>query len=136
MMGFPIIPEFVQCFIEIFLILIMSILILKNYKYKLILKQHPSKIRIFIILISFTICVLDLMISTIKGIFPMINFIVRSFLIIFLSKKLRIQWIKLLKIIYLTRNLIFILILDILFFAVIGHILFNSDDFITLFSDY
>jgi len=64
----------------------------------------------------------------------MINFIVRSFLIIFLSKKLRIQWIKLLKIIYLTRNLIFILILDILFFAVIGHILFISDDFITLFS--
>lgn len=134
MMGFPIIPEFVQCFIEIFLISILFILILKNYNYKLILKQRPSKTRIYIIFISFSICGIDLMISTIKGIFPMINFIVRSFLIIFLSKKLRIQWIKLLKIIYLTRNLIFILFLDILFFAVIGHILFVSDDFTTLFS--
>jgi len=64
----------------------------------------------------------------------MINFIVRGFLIIFLSRKLREQWMKLIKIIYLTRNLFFILFLDILFFSIIGNILFISEDFSTFFS--
>ncbi len=133
-MGLPILAEWIQYPLEILLTLFLFFLLFKNYKYKVMFKQNPNKIRIYIITICFSCCILDLLISTIKGIFPMINFIIRSFLIIFLSQKLRVQWIKLIKIIYLTRNLLFILFLDILFFGIIGHILFKTDDFNTLFS--
>lgn len=133
-MGLPMLPEIAQCIIEFILIIILLFLILQNAHYKRLFRQKASKLRIYLIFILFSICICDLVISTIRGIFPMINFIIRSFLIIFLSRNLREQWIKLVKILYLTRNLIFILFLDIAFFSIIGHLIFTSNDFSTLFS--
>jgi len=62
MMGFPILPESFQSLLEIFVILALFFLIVKNHNYKNIFRQHPSKYRIYVIFICFTICILDIII--------------------------------------------------------------------------
>jgi len=134
MLGFPIINEFAQSSIQVILLIFLIFLNLKIYKCDFILQQNPNKIRIYFIILCICICIIDLIFSAYKKIFPMIFFIIRSFLIIFLSKQLRVQWLKIFKIICLTKNMISILLLNFLFFGLIGHILFIFDEFSTLFS--
>jgi hypothetical protein len=128
-MGIPKLPIIYQSIIELILIMIIFFLSLKNsiYKKKYDLKSDSkSFLKNYTIYIFLCACSLDIIISTILNVFPMINFIFRCFLIIFLSKKLRAQWIKIIKIIWLTRNLFFILFLDLIFFTIMGHLLFTK----------
>ena len=78
-------------------------------------------------LISLFLCLGDLIISLCNGKFPIVNFILRPFIYIYMIRRLRNNWQSILKVIWKTRKAFIALFTNILAFSIIGFVLFKKE---------
>ena len=131
--GFPFINHYAIRSIEITITLI--ILIAQSFKYRneyllkktnIGMNKHYNIIQV-ILFISLLFCVVDLIISIITMRFPIINFILRSFICIYMIRRIRRNWVSIGKILWKTKTVFIFLIIVIFLFSFIGYFLFKRD---------
>ena len=69
---------------------------------------------------------IDIILGIFFDSFPLINYVMRCFIILFLVKKLRNRWLYILNILWSTKTVLFILFFNICVFSVIANILFGN----------
>jgi hypothetical protein len=85
--------------------------------------------------ICYSICFMDIVMGLILNYYPMLNFILRGFIIIFLIRSLRQAWLNIFYVIWRTKSVFFILFFNMCVFALIGHLIFSEvEEFDTFFS--
>ena len=77
-----------------------------------------------ILYFSLFLCLSDLVLSLIIKKFPIVNFVLRPFIYIYLIRRLRMNWTSILKVIWKTKKAYFVLFINMITFSVIGYILF------------
>ena len=77
-----------------------------------------------ILYFSLFLCLSDLVLSLIMGKFPIVNFVLRPFIYIYLIRRLRMNWTSILKVIWKTKKAYFVLFTNMITFSVIGHLFF------------
>lgn len=131
--GFPFINHYAIRSIEITITLI--ILIAQSFKYRneyllkktnIGMNKHYNIIQV-ILFISLLFCVVDLIISIITMRFPIINFILRPFICIYMIRRIRRNWVSIGKILWKTKTVFIFLIIVIFLFSFIGYFLFKRD---------
>ena len=80
-----------------------------------------------ILLASLFFCLIDLILSLINRKFPIFNFLCRPFIYIYMIKRLRNNWVCILKVIWKTKKVYLFLSANMISFGVIGYILFQKD---------
>ena len=80
-----------------------------------------------ILLASLLLCFIDLILSLSLGKFPIINFLCRPFIYIYMIKRLRLNWISILKVLWKTKKAYFFLFVNMTTFSVLGYILFKKE---------
>ena len=80
-----------------------------------------------ILFISLFLSLVDQIISLSNGKFPIINFILRPFIYIYMIRRLRLNWYSMLKVIWKTKKAYFVLSFNMIVFSVIGYILFKKE---------
>ena len=117
------------------IVLIISILITKLIKYnnQSILKNNKLnkikqyKRRQIILFFSILFCFFDLLLALITNKFPIINFIMRPIIYIYLLRRLRLNWLNILKVLWKTKIIYLFLLVNILTFTCVGYFLFNKN---------
>jgi hypothetical protein len=99
-------------------------------------KRVTQKIIFYLTNFLITLCIAEIFFGLILDFFPIMNLLIRSFLIILLNKKLREEWKKIFHIIYQTKTVSFIVFFNLFLFSLIGHMLFQKEnnDFSTYLS--
>ena len=119
--------------IEIIFTLVISITQIMKYKVEYNLKETNTGVNKFyniiqiISFVSLFLCLIDLIISLSTNRFPIINFLCRPFIYIYMIKRLRMNWISILKVLWKTKKAYFALFINLILFSFIGHILFKSE---------
>ena len=131
--GFPFINHYAIRGIEFTITLIILIAQLFKYRNEYVLKdtnigmnKHYNIIQI-ILFISLFLCVIDLIISIITKKFPIVNFILRPFICIYMIRRIRRNWVSIGKILWKTKTVFIFLIIVIFLFSFIGFFLFRRD---------
>ena len=128
----PFIHNNVLRVIEIILTLSISITQIMKYKVEYSLKQSNTGVNkcyniIQVMLFtSLFLCLIDSIISICLQKFPIINFICRPFIYIYMIKRLRINWVCILKVLWATKKAYFVLFVNTLTFSTIGYVLFQK----------
>ena len=136
--GIPFINNIVFRGIEIFLILIIIITQLIKIKNEYFLKDtklisHKNYTKMQIVLfVSLIICLGDLIAGISTNSFPILNFILRTFLYVCMINRIRRNMIRIGKVLWRTKRIFFLLFLNIILFAFIGYFLFEESKY---FSD-
>lgn len=134
-MGIPFISPYIYRPIELLLFFFMFMFV--HLRYKTRVKTKTFLIRFYIINILAVGCVLDIIINLIINKFPFFNFISRCFLIIIISRKLREEWLRIFRVLWNTKSVFLILMINWHIFSLIGHLFFRSypddNDFKTYF---
>ena len=131
-LGTPFMNTIMFRIIEIFINVIFFIVQLFKYKNEFLLKETNigfSKlynIIQIILFISLILCVIDLIISLCTGYFPIINFILRAFIFIYMIRRIRRNWIRIGKILWRTKTVFLILFMNIILFSAIGYFLYKK----------
>ena len=119
--------------IEIIFTLTIAVTQIIKYKIEYNLKDTNTGVNKFyniiqvFLFISLFICLVDLILSLIFGKFPIINFICRPFIYIYMIKRLRINWICILKVLWKTKKAYFVLFVNLIQFSMIGYVLFKKE---------
>ena len=119
--------------IEIILTLSISITQIMKYKVEYSLKESNTGVNkcyniIQVMLFtSLLLCLIDSILSIYLQKFPIINFICRPFIYIYMIKRLRINWVCILKVLWATKKAYFVLFVNIMSFSIIGYVLFKKD---------
>ena len=119
--------------IEILFTLSIGITQIIKYKVECSLKETNTGVNTFyniiqvFLFISLFLCLVDLIISICLTKFPVINFICRPFIYIYMIKRLRMNWINILKVLWATKKAYFALFINIIVFSLIGYILFKKE---------
>ena len=138
-LGMPFMNAYIFRMIEIFLSLIFFIIQIFKYKNEYLLKETnigTSKLYDIIqviLLVSLLLCMIDLMISLFTGNFPIVNFILRSFIYIYMIRRIRRNWVRIGKILWRTKNVFLILFMNIFLFSTIGYFLFKKVSYFETF---
>ena len=128
----PFIHNKVLRVIEIILTLSISITQIMKYKVEYSLKQSNTGVNkcyniIQVMLFtSLFLCLIDSIISICLQKFPIINFICRPFIYIYMIKRLRINWVCILKVLWATKKAYFVLFVNTITFSTIGYVLFQK----------
>jgi len=128
----PFIHNNVLRVIEIILTLSISITQIMKYKVEYSLKQSNTGVNkcyniIQVMLFtSLFLCLIDSIISICLQKFPIINFICRPFIYIYMIKRLRINWVCILKVLWATKKAYFVLFVNTITFSTIGYVLFQK----------
>ena len=77
--------------------------------------------------ISLFLSLLDLILSLSLKKFPIINFILRPFIYIFMIRRLRMNWTSILKVIWKTKKAYCALFINMITFSIIGYVLFKKE---------
>ena len=131
-LGIPFMNIYLFRMIELFLSLIFFIIQILKYKNEYLLKESnigTSKyydIIQVILLFSLVVCIIDLSVSLFTGDFPIVNFILRSFIYIYLIRRIRRNWVRIGKILWRTKNVFMFLFMNIFLFSAIGYFLFKK----------
>jgi len=132
--GLPFIHDNALRIIEILQTVIIAVTQVIKYKNELILKDTNiglnklyNIIQIFLFL-SLLFCFVDLVGALLINKFPIINFIIRPFIYIYMLRRLRTNWLSVLKILWKTKINFFILLINIVTFSCIGYFLFSRED--------
>ena len=132
--NIPFINNTVLRIIEIIITIIIIVTQVLKYKDEcnLFITNNKSmnksyKIMNIIILIALMICLIDLFTAIITGHFPIINFLLRAFIYIYLTRRLRRNWLQIGKVLWRTKPVFFYLALNIIIFSFIGFILFKNE---------
>ena len=80
----------------------------------------------FILYISLFLCFADSTYSLFSKKFPIINFLCRPFIFIYMIRRLRNNWKSILKVLWKTKKVYFILVINMISFSVIGYSLFKK----------
>ena len=80
-----------------------------------------------ILFVSLFLCLIDLIISLTIGKFPIINFIIRPFIYIYMIRRLRTNWTYMLTVLWKTKKAYAVLSTNMIIFSVIGYVLFKKD---------
>ena len=130
----PFIDSIILRSIEIIITIIIFVTQILKYKdeYYLVTSNDETidksyKIMNIIILIALVICLIDLFAAIITGLFPIINFLLRAFIYIYLTRRLRTNWSQIGKVLWRTRAVFLYLVLNILIFSLVGYVLFKTD---------
>ena len=133
-LNVPFINNYLLISIEIIHNLIILITQISKYRDENNLKNANIGINkcynsIQIISIIFLILsILDLMHALSTNKFPIMNFIIRPFIFIFLLGRLRQNWIRILKVLWKTKRAYFLLFVNMMTFSIIGFVLFKKKD--------
>lgn len=129
--GFPFINHYAIRGIEFTITLIILIAQLFKYRNEYLLKdtnigmnKHYNIIQI-ILFVSLSLCIIDLIISIIAIKFPIINFILRPFICIYMIRRIRRNWVSIGKILWKTKTVFIFLLIVIFLFSFIGYFLFK-----------
>ena len=129
--GFPFINHYAIRGIEFTITLIILISQLFKYRNEYLLKdtnigmnKHYNIIQI-ILFVSLSLCIIDLIISIITIKFPIINFILRPFICIYMIRRIRRNWVSIGKILWKTKTVFIFLLIVIFLFSFIGYFLFK-----------
>ena len=132
--NIPFIYNDVLRIIEILFTLIISITQILKYKVEYALKNTNTGVnksynivQIFLF-VSLFLCLIDSIFSLIVRKFPIINFLCRPFIYIYMIKRLRINWTCILKVLYKTKKAYFVLFVNLITFSVIGYCLFHREE--------
>ena len=132
--NIPFIYNEVLRVIEILFTFIIAITQILKYKVEYTLKNTNTGVnKIYniiqiILFISLSLCLIDSIFSLIVGKFPIINFLCRPFIYIYMIRRLRLNWGSILKVLYKTKKAYFVLFINIMTFSVIGYILFRTNE--------
>ena len=77
--------------------------------------------------ISLFLCLGDLIFSLVVGKFPIVNFVIRPFIYIYMIRRLRMNWTSILRVIWKTKKAYFALFLNMITFSIIGYSLFKKE---------
>ena len=128
--NIPFIYNDVLRVIEILFTIIIAVTQILKYKIEYSLKDTNTGvnrsyniIQIFLF-ISLFLCLFDSIFSLIVRKFPIINFICRPFIYIYMIKRLRLNWGSILKVLYKTKKAYFVLFINLITFSIIGYVLF------------
>ena len=80
-----------------------------------------------ILFISLSVCLFDSILSLIIRKFPIINFLCRPFIYIYMIRRLRLNWASILKVLYRTKKAYFVLFVNLMSFSIIGYALFKTE---------
>ena len=108
----------------------MGYMQLRKYQYKYINSTNSKYYSIMQIIlnISIILCFLDCILSIAMNKFPLINFILRPIMFIYMIRRIRNNWIFVLKVLWKTKLAFFILFLNIFTFSIIGYTLLKQKD--------
>ena len=81
-----------------------------------------------ILFISLFLCFADSTYSFLSKKFPIINFICRPFIYIYMIRRLRNNWKSILKVLWKTKKAYLVLCINLITFSVIGYVLFKKKD--------
>ena len=130
----PFIDSIILRSVEIIITIIIIVTQILKYKdeyYLLTLNNETMdksyKIMKIASLIAIVICLIDSFVAVITGLFPIVNFLLRAFIYIYLTRRLRTNWFQIGKVLWRTKPVFFYLILNILIFSFIGYVLFKRD---------
>ena len=130
--GVNFINNYVLRIIEIVITLIILITQLIKYKNESILKHTNIGVnRLYNIIqiisfISLIFCLIDLIFAVITGHFPIINFILRAFIYIYMIRRIRRNWVRIGKVLWRTKTVFLFLFINIFLFSFIGYFLFKE----------
>ena len=132
--NLPFIYNDVLRIIEILFTLSIAITQILKYKVEYNLKETNTganrtyNIIQIILFSSLSLCLFDSIFSLIKGKFPIINFLCRPFIYIYMIRRLRLNWTSILKVLWKTKKVYLVLVLTLLSFSLIGYALFQKND--------
>lgn len=115
--------------IELIVLLYFTILIYLRYKFRI--SSSKSNIRTIISIVLFSCSTIDIIISLILNSFPFANFFLRPFTFIIISRIVREEWMKILKVFYKTKHILLLFLIFIFSFGVYGFILFGKSNDLT-----
>ena len=130
--GLPFIYDNVLRVIEIFQIIVLVITQIMKYRIKSYLTVANIKEKIIykilqaFLFLSLAICFFDVLIALFTNKFPIFNFLIRPFIYIYMFGRLRRNWLNILKVIWKTKFIYLLLLINILTFSCIGYFLFNE----------
>ena len=119
--------------IEIILTSIIAVTQILKYKVEYSLKETNTGVNKFYNIIqiflffSLLLCIVDSIISLCLKKFPIINFICRPFIYVYMIKRLRMNWINILKVLWRTKKAYFVLFTNLMLFSIIGYVLFKNE---------
>ena len=118
--------------IEIIQTIIIAVTQIMKYKDEYNLRKSNTgankcynKIQI-ILFVSLFLCLADLIFSLSLKKFPIINFVLRPFIYIYLIRRLRMNWLSIIKVIWKTKKVYFVLFINMITFSVIGYSFFSK----------
>ena len=85
-----------------------------------------NKITQIFLFVFLGICVIDIMASLITGNFPIINFIIRVFIYVYMLRRIKDNWIRICKVLWKTKTVFLLLLMIIFVFSLIGYNLFRE----------
>ena len=133
--GIPFINNYVLRGIEIFLTLILMVTQIIKIRNEYFLKNtkitnHKNYIRMQIVLFIFLIiCLGDLIGGVCTNSFPILNFILRAFIYIYMIRRIRRNVIRIGKVLWKTKTVFLLLFLNIILFSFIGFFLFQRSNY-------
>ena len=80
-----------------------------------------------LLFISLILCIMDLIIALYKGHYPIINFVLRAFICVYMIRRVRRNWVRILKILWRTKTVFLFLSMNIFLFSLIGYFLFRNE---------
>ena len=119
--------------IEILFTLIIAVTQIFKYKIEYALRDTNTGVnRVYNIIqvflfISLFLCLFDSILSLIVRKFPIINFMCRPFIYVYMIRRLRLNWGRILKVLYKTKKAYFVLFINLITFSIIGHSLFHKE---------
>ena len=133
--GIPFINDYVYRGIEIFLTIILIITQMTKIRNENFLKNtnlisHKNYTKMQIVLfISLFICLGDLIAGISTNSFPILNFIFRVFVYIYMIRRMRRNVIRIGKVLWRTKKIFFLLLMTMVIFAFIGYFLFPGSEY-------
>ena len=127
----PFIPNEILRVIEILFTLIIAVTQIFKYKIEKSLKETNTGVnKVYniiqiILFISLFLCITDSTYSLIVKKFPLINFLCRPFIYIYMIRRLRNNWTSILKVLWKTKKAYFVLFINMITFSVVGYVLFK-----------
>ena len=133
--GIPFINNYILRGIEIFLTLVLMVTQIIKIRNEYFLKDtkiinHKTYIRMQIVLFIFLIiCLGDLIGGVCTNSFPILNFIFRAFVYIYMIRRIRRNIIRIGKVLWRTKTVFLLLFLNIILFAFIGFFMFQRSSY-------
>ena len=130
--GLPFIYNDIQRCIEIMFTVIISVTQILKLKVDYSLRYTKNGVNIYynimqiFLFLALFLCLGDSIYALVVGKFPIINFLCRPFIFIYMIRRLRINWVSLLKVLWKTKNAYLILFINIITFSVFGFFLFHK----------